>query len=236
VRKIFYTLFLTHLTEQKIIEKVKEEENEIISKRKIENKIDSYMRSTAVNAVRYILSEMNKKENKYPTKSLALINSFLCFLPFTKIAEICGQPNLSVAVAVDLSADYGVIVFCIDAALSVIQGNTDSKYAEENEVKSEGESGVVTVGEKKFDNEVAKETLNEVENEVESGVAKEVVKGGVDVFRCFEEASMLLALLANKVRHVSFVCLYVCQIACESVFVSLRLFIFLSFCFILSFL
>jgi hypothetical protein len=84
----------------------------------------------------------------------------------------------------------------------------------------------VTVGEKKFDNEVAKETLNEVENEVESGVAKEVVKGGVDVFRCVEEASMLLALLANKVRNVSFVCLYVCQIACESVFVSLRLSVF----------
>jgi hypothetical protein len=219
---------------QKIIEKDKEEENEIISRRKIENKIDTYMRCTAVNAVRYILSKMNKKDNKYPTKSLALINSFLCFLPFTKVSEICGQTNLSVAVAVDLSTDYGVIVFCINTALSVIQGNTDLKYAEENEIESDGEDVVVTVGQKKGDKEVARETPNAVENEVESGVAKEVVKGGVDVSRCLEEASMLLALLANKVRNVFFrvsVCLSNRVSVCFCVSSSVC---FLSFCLILS--
>jgi hypothetical protein len=219
---------------QKIIEKDKEEENEIISGRKIENKIDTYMRCTAVNAVRYILSKMNKKENKYPTNSLALINSFLCFLPFTKVSEICGQTNLSVAVAVDLSTDYGVIVFCINTALSVIQGNSDLKY--EEGIESEGEDGVVTVGEKKVGKEVTRETLNEVENEVESGVAKGVVKGGVDVSRCLEEASMLLALLANKVRNVFFrvsVCLSNRVSVCFCVSSSVC---FLSFCLILFYL
>jgi hypothetical protein len=208
VRKIFYTLFLTNVkeTKQKESEKEKEKENKVISKRKIENKTDAYMRCTAVNAVRYILSKMSEKESSYPKTSVALINSFLCFLPYTKIAEICNQPDLTVAMAVDLSTDYGVIVSCMNAALNVIEDNNAMKYAKENEFEFEGEKEVVTVGGMKVENEVAKETLNEVVSGVENG--------SVDVSRCVEEASMLLALLANKVRILSFVRLSVCLFVC----------------------
>ena len=199
VRKIFYTFFLTHLKElkQKENEKEKEKDNTVTSKRKIEHKTDTYMRCTAMNAVRYVLTTMNNTKTISPTKSLTHINSFLCFLPCAKITEICSQPDLAVAVAEDLSTDYGVIVSCINAAIGVLEYN-NVKYVTENEVEKEVVNELATVGGKKVVSNVEKEVVKDVVNQVE----EEVERGSADVSRCAEEASMLLALLANKVRHI----------------------------------
>ena len=177
-------------------------------------KAENIMRRTAIDAVRYILQKNNndikngintiecRNENENENKnenekgvhplynstksSLQLINSFLCYLPYTVLTEIYGCNSDQIPtdlglLCADFKTDFDVINGCIIFAFNHATNDIITKVELEVEVE---------VGS---------------EHSVEKKEEKEVQNGLISDTDVTDNSAMLLALVLNKVtirRHV----------------------------------